>query len=103
MLLRTTLLAATAAIGIAGPSVAGDPNGPVILDDQRLDLIVAGSTIDLSYPQPTLVSRSQTVGGDLAQAVDALNFCLDDLQICFETEAVIVDRSEVDVGVILQK
>ena len=43
MLIRTTLIAATAAIGLTGAAMADGAKGPTILSDLELATVVAGT------------------------------------------------------------
>ena len=45
MLIKTTLIAATAAIGLTGAAMADGAKVPTLLDDQALDNITAGTQI----------------------------------------------------------
>ena len=58
-MLRTTLIAATAAIGLTGAAIADGAKAPAILDDEALDGVVAGAT----------VSPLQGSNSDIDQAV----------------------------------
>ena len=70
MLFRTTLIAATAAIGLTGAVMADGSKAPTILDDQALDNIMAGTKLTAKYF--TLSSFEQEIGADFTKLEEAL-------------------------------
>ena len=71
MLIRTTLIAATAAIGLTGPVIADGSKAPTILDDQALDGVIAGYTLNVkNYGTESL---TQVVGVPPSYLPDALS------------------------------
>ena len=71
MLIKTTLIAAIAAIGLTGAAMAGGSKAPTILDDQALDNITAGARLQLELGQSPTQSPVD-VGADLQTLNEAL-------------------------------
>lgn len=66
MLTRTTLIAATAAIGLTGAAMADGSKSPTIMDDTILDSVIAGVDVN-TYGTPTevFVARVDDAGFDI--------------------------------------
>ena len=69
MLIKTTLIAAIAAIGLTGAAMAGGSKAPTILDDQALDNITAGAKVE---PYRANSPDEKEIGADLQKLGEAL-------------------------------
>ena len=78
MLIKTTLIAAIAAIGLTGAAMAGGSKAPTILDDTALDSVIAGALLSVQNPSGAKSNAPEAstpalieIGLDIQKLIDA--------------------------------
>jgi hypothetical protein len=94
MLIRTSLIAAAAAIGLSSAAMADGSKVPTILDDQALDSVVAGAKLTILEDSLDLV---RTIGVNEPVLNEAL-----DTADAHSDEVVVVDYDGPGRGVIVR-